>query len=237
MAVELYTLAEIADLLRVSDSIIYRLCERSELPHYRFGRLYRFNPREVLGYLGNGNMLLNGFADKQNAGMDVAGLARCLRLSESWTRKLLRLHKVSYHKLGPKRIYDLDAVLSCFHVLPNNYSPAYKPILPPYNTLCTLEQLASHLLVSRQLIYKLIKEGLPHYRVHSLYRFDLAEVLDYLASPQANPYEQSRENADYLSPADVLTCLDIPCVLWRGKIRVYAQDLRHWREKYAAKTD
>ena len=45
------TVAEIAELLRLSKMSVYRLIERDGLPAYKFGRSYRVDKRDVAEYV------------------------------------------------------------------------------------------------------------------------------------------------------------------------------------------
>jgi excisionase family DNA binding protein len=58
--VRFLTVAEVADMMRVSTMTVYRLVHAGELPAVRFGRSYRIPESAVVGMVG-----LAGSADAQ----------------------------------------------------------------------------------------------------------------------------------------------------------------------------
>ncbi len=53
--VRLLTVAEVADMMRVSTMTVYRLVKSGELPAIRFGRSYRIPESAVADILGMGD--------------------------------------------------------------------------------------------------------------------------------------------------------------------------------------
>ena len=47
------TVAEVADIMRVSKMTVYRLVHAGDLPAVRVGRSFRVNDKAVQGYLNN----------------------------------------------------------------------------------------------------------------------------------------------------------------------------------------
>ncbi|MBX3312438.1 MAG: helix-turn-helix domain-containing protein [Microbacteriaceae bacterium] len=53
--VRLLTVAEVADMMRVSKMTVYRMANSGELPAIRFGRSYRIPASAVDSFLESGN--------------------------------------------------------------------------------------------------------------------------------------------------------------------------------------
>jgi excisionase family DNA binding protein len=68
---ELQTAEEMAPELKVSARMLQRLAQRGEIPHYRIGRLLRFDREAVRAALGSG-VSANGNGSHP-AGTDGAG--------------------------------------------------------------------------------------------------------------------------------------------------------------------
>lgn len=49
--IELLTISEVAELMKLSESYIYKRVRARELPHLKIGNLLRFKAEEVLGWL------------------------------------------------------------------------------------------------------------------------------------------------------------------------------------------
>jgi excisionase family DNA binding protein len=52
----LLTVAEVADLLRVSSMTVYRLIRAGDMPAIRVGKNYRIDQRELDGFLARGTV-------------------------------------------------------------------------------------------------------------------------------------------------------------------------------------
>jgi putative molybdopterin biosynthesis protein len=48
---EFYTVAQLAELLQLTEMTIYRMVNRGELPHYKIGRVKRFRSSDVEQFL------------------------------------------------------------------------------------------------------------------------------------------------------------------------------------------
>lgn len=62
----LLTVAEVADLLRVSNMTVYRLIKGGELAAIRVGKNYRIRQQDLDAYLSAGSVQASGAADEQN---------------------------------------------------------------------------------------------------------------------------------------------------------------------------
>jgi excisionase family DNA binding protein len=49
--IEFYTVAQLAELLQLTEMTIYRMVERGDLPHYKIGRIKRFSTADVEVFL------------------------------------------------------------------------------------------------------------------------------------------------------------------------------------------